>query len=168
MEQTSETDVKVRRAKPSDATVIKTLLWDATHGRIDVDRPDILEKLGAKGVLLAHTERLIGLIGFRVENLVARIEDFIVYPPEMRVSAGQALFDAVEAEANRLQCEIALMFIHMEASQDLVDFCESCGYSVPDMGNWPPAWVEGIKDFGGSDRFVLYKQLREDRVLKPI
>jgi N-acetylglutamate synthase-like GNAT family acetyltransferase len=164
----SESDVKVRRAKPSDAAVIKTLVWDATRGRIKVERPDILEKLGAKGVLLAHTERLIGLIGFRVENLVCRIEDFLVYPVATRPIVGKVLFEAVEAEANRLQCEIALMFIHMKASQDLVDVCESLGYSVPEMGNWPPAWKGSLKEFGGSDRFVLWKQLRTDRVLKPI
>ncbi len=164
----SESDVKVRRAKPSDAAVIKAFVWDATRGRVDTNRIEILEKLGAKGVLLAHTERLIGLGGFRVENLVARIEDFIIYPASLRPVAGKVLLDAIEAEANRLQCEIALFFMHMEAPQSLVDLCEAHGYTVPEMDSWPPAWVEGIKDFGGSDRFVLYKQLRSDRVLKPI
>ncbi len=164
----TESDVKVRRAKPSDVGVIKAFVGDATRGRIDTDRVEILEKLGAKGVLLAHTERLIGLAGFRVENLVARIEDFLVHPVALRPVAGKALLNAIEAEANRLQCEIALFFVHMEASQSLVDFCESCGYSAPDMRDWPPAWIEGVRDFGGSDRFVLWKQLRADRVLKPI
>lgn len=164
----TESDVKVRRAKPSDVGVIKAFVWDATHGRIDTDRNEILEKLGAKGVLLAHTERLIGLAGFRVENLVARIEDMLIYPAELRPVAGKVLLEAVEAEARRLECEIALVFVHLDASQALVDFCESCGYSAPDMDNWPPAWVDGVKDFGGSDRFVLAKQLRADRVLKPI
>ncbi len=168
MSELTESDVKVRRAKPSDVGVIKAFVWDATHGRIDTDRVEILEKLGAKGVLLAHTERLIGLIGFRVENLVARVEDFLIHPVALRPVAGKALLDAMEAEANRLQCEIALVFVHMDASQDLVDFCELCGYTAPDMGAWPPAWVEGVESFGGSDRFVLFKQLRTDRVLKPI
>jgi hypothetical protein len=132
------------------------------------DRVEILEKLGAKGVLLAHTERLIGLAGFRVENLVARVEDFLFYPISLRPVAAKMLLDAVEAEANRLQCEIALIFIHMQASQDLVDVCEAQGYIAPVMDNWPPAWVDAVREFGGSDRFVLHKQLRTDRVMKPI
>lgn len=164
----NESDVKVRRAKPSDASAIKAFVWDATGGRVDADRAEVLEKLGAKGVLLAHTERLIGLAGFRVENLVARVEDFLIYPVALRPVAGKVLLDAVEAEARRLQCEIALIFVHMDASQNLVDFCESCGYTAPDMSDWPPAWLDGVKEFGGADRFVLFKQLRADRVTKPI
>jgi len=164
----SESDVKVRRAKPSDAAVIKAFVWDATRGRMDTNRTEVLEKLGSKGVLLAHTERLIGLAGFRVENLVARVEDFLIHPVELRPVAGKILLEAVEAEAKRLQCEIALVFIPMQASQEMVDFCEACGYTAPEMGNWPPAWVGAVKEFGGSDRFVLFKQMRADRVLKPI
>lgn len=168
MNELTASDIKVRRAKPSDAAAIKAFVWDATRGRIDPDRAELLEKLGAKGVLLAHTERLIGLIGFRVENLVARVEDFLIYPIALRPVAGKVLIEAMEAEATRLQCEIALFFVHMEASQGLVDLCEACGYSAPDTSNWPPAWTDSLKEFGGSDRFVLWKQLRADRVLKPI
>jgi N-acetylglutamate synthase-like GNAT family acetyltransferase len=163
----NESDVKVRRAKPSDAAVIKAFVGDATRGRVDTDRTQILEKLGSKGILLAHTERLIGLAGFRVENLVGRVEDLLIYPVGLRPVAGKVLLEAIENEANGLKCEIVLIFIHMQASQDLVDFCESCGYTAPDTRNWPPPWTGAVKEFGGSDRFVLFKQLRE-RVLKPI
>jgi N-acetylglutamate synthase-like GNAT family acetyltransferase len=168
MAETNLPEIKVRRAKPTDATAIASFLSDATHGRITADRTQVQERLGAKGFFLAQTTRIVGLASMRVENLVARIEDLIVHPVSLRPSAGKVLLDNVEAEANNLHCEVVLLFVHVDASPAAYEFYQSCGYEEQEMINWPPAWRDSAAEFGGADRFVMAKRLREELVTRPI
>jgi len=168
MDETPVPEIKVRRAKLSDATAIASFLSDATRGRITADRAEVQERLGAKGFFLAQTTRIVGLAGMHVENLVARIEEFIVHPPSFRSVAGKALLDNIESEANRLNCEVVLLFVHVDASPTAYDFYQSCGYQEQEMNTWPPAWLASAEEFGGADRFVMAKRLREELVTRPI
>ena len=168
MDETPVPEIKVRRAKLSDATAIASFLSDATHGRITADRAQVQERLGAKGFFLAQTTRIVGLAGMRVENLVARIEEFITHPPSLRAVAGKALLDNIESEANRLNCEVVLLFIHVDASPAAYEFYQQCGYQEQEISTWPPAWTASAEEFGGADRFVMAKRLREELVTQPI
>ena len=168
MDETTLHEIKVRRAKLSDASAIASFLSDATRGRINADRVDVQERLGAKGFFLAQTSRIVGLAGVRVENLVARVEDFIVHPLSLRPRAGQALLDNIESDAKQLQCEVVLLFVHVDASPSAYELFQSCGYQETDMRNWPPAWLNSAAEFGGADRFVMAKPLREQLVVRPI
>ena len=168
MDETPVPEIKVRRAKLSDATAIASFLSDATRGRITADRAEVQERLGSKGFFLAQTTRIVGLAGMHVENLVARIEEFIVHPPSFRSVAGKALLDNIESEANRLNCEVVLLFVHVDASPTAYDFYQSCGYQEQEMNTWPPAWLASAEEFGGADRFVMAKRLREELVTQPI
>jgi len=161
-------EIKVRRAKFSDASAIANFLSDATRGRIDPERAEIQERLGAKGFFLAQTTRLVGLAGVHVENLVARVEDFIVHPVSLRPVAGKALLDSIEADANSLNCEVVLLFVHVNAAPAAYEFFQRCGYVESDMSVWPPAWLNSAAEFGGADRFVMAKRLREQLVVRPI
>jgi N-acetylglutamate synthase-like GNAT family acetyltransferase len=166
--ETTPVEIKVRRAKLSDASAIASFLSDATRGRINVDRAQVQERLGAKGFFLAQTTRIVGLAGIHVENLVARIEDFIVHPASLRPVAGKALLESIESEAKALHCEVVMLFVHVDASPGAYEFYTSCGYQEPDTGNWPPAWLSSSGEFGGADRFVMAKRLREQLVTRPI
>ena len=168
MDETPVPEIKVRRAKLSDATAIASFLSDASRGRITADRAQVQEKLGAKGFFLAQTTRIVGIASVRVENLVARVEEFIVHPVSMRSVAAKALIDNIEAEANRLNCEVVLLFIHVDASPAAYEFYQNCGYEEQEMTNWPPAWRDSAAEFGGADRFVMAKRLREQLVTRPI
>jgi len=161
-------EIKVRRAKFSDASAIASFLSDATRGRIDPDRAQVQERLGARGFFLAQTTRIVGLAGVHVENLVARVEDFIVHPVSLRPVAGKALLDSIETDVDSLNCEVVLLFVHVNASPASYDFFQSCGYVEPDMTDWPPAWLNSAAEFGGADRFVIAKRLREQLVTRPI
>jgi N-acetylglutamate synthase-like GNAT family acetyltransferase len=163
-----EETIKVRRAKLSDATAIASFLSDATRGRITADRAQVQERLGAKGFFLAQTTRIVGLAGVHVENLVARIEDLILHPVSLRPVAGKVLLDYVETQAKGLQCEVVLLYVHTDASQAAYEFYQSCGYQEPDTSAWPPAWLNSAAEFGGADRFMIAKRLRETLVTKPI
>ncbi len=168
MDETSAPEIKVRRAKLSDATAIASFLSDATRGRITADRAQVQERLGAKGFFLAQTTRIVGLASMRVENLVARVEEFIVHPPTLRSVAGKSLLDNVEAEANRLNCEVVLLFVHVDAAPAAYEFYRSSGYEEQEITAWPPAWRASAEEFGGADRFVMAKRLREELVTRPI
>jgi N-acetylglutamate synthase-like GNAT family acetyltransferase len=168
MDETPVPEIKVRRAKLSDATAIASFLSDASRGRITADRAQVQEKLGAKGFFLAQTTRIVGIASVRVENLVARVEEFVVHPVSMRPVAAKALIDNIEAEANRLNCEVVLLFVHVDASPAAYEFYQNCGYEEQEMANWPPAWRDSAGEFGGADRFVMAKRLREQLVTRPI
>jgi N-acetylglutamate synthase-like GNAT family acetyltransferase len=168
MDETTLPEIKVRRAKPSDVSAIGSFLSDATHGRITADRAQIQERLGAKGFFLAQTTRIVGLASVRVENLVARVEDFIVHPVSQRPVVGKALLENIEAHANELQCEVVLLFVHVEASPAAYEFYQSCGFQESEMKSWPPAWLNSAAEFGGADRFPMIKRLREQLITRPI
>ena len=168
MDETTQVEIKVRRAKFSDASAIASFLSDATRGRVNIDRAQVQERLGAKGFFLAQTTRLVGLAGVHVENLVARIEDLIVHPVSLRPVAGKALLESIEADANSLNCEVVLLFLHVDASPSVYEFVQSCGYAEPDTSDWPPAWLNSAAEFSGADRFVMAKRLREQLITRPI
>jgi len=168
MDETPVPEIKVRRAKLSDATAIASFLSDASRGRITADRTQVQEKLGAKGFFLALTTRIVGIASVRVENLVARVEEFVVHPVSLRPVAARALIDNIEAEANRLNCEVVLLYVHVDASPAAYEFYQSCGYEEQEMTIWPPAWRDSAAEFGGADRFVMAKRLREQLVTRPI
>ena len=161
-------EIKVRRAKPSDASAIGSFLSDATHGRITADRVTIQERLGNKGFFLAQTTRIVGLASIRVENLVGRVEDFVIHPASMRPVVGKALLDSIETHAKQLQCEVILLFVHIDAAPAAYEFYQNCGFEEPDTSAWPPVWANSAAEFGGADRFVLAKRLRESLVTRPI
>ncbi len=168
MDETTLPEIKVRRAKPSDASAIGSFLSDATRGRITAERIQIQERLGAKGFFLAQTTRIVGLASVRVENLVARVEDFIVHPASLRPVVGKALLENIETHASQLQCEVVLLFVHADASPSAYEFYQNCGYQESEMKSWPPAWLNSAAEFGGADRFAMVKRLREQLVTRPI
>jgi N-acetylglutamate synthase-like GNAT family acetyltransferase len=168
MDETPVPEIKVRRAKLSDSTAIASFLSDATRGRITADRIQVQERLGSKGFFLAQTTRIVGLAGVRVENLVARVEDFIVHPVSLRTVVGKVLLNNVEAEATKLNCEVVLLYVHVDASPAAYELYQNCGYQEQEMTAWPPAWRDSAAEFGGADRFVMAKRLREQLVTQPI
>ncbi len=168
MSESSLPEIKVRRAKLSDASAIASFLSDATRGRITADRTQVQERLGAKGYFLAQTTRIVGLAGIHVENLVARVEDFIVHPASLRPVVAKAMLENIEADAEQLHCEVVLRFVHVDAASSAIELYKRCGYEEQDMTDWPPAWHQSAEEFAGADRFVMMKRLSTELVTRPI
>lgn len=158
----------VRRARPVDAAPIAELVSAATRGRLRATEDDVLDRLGARGFFVANAESLVGFAGWTAENLVARIEDFVVHPIDMRPTAGRELLNAVEDAARELQCEAALLLVAHGTSASAVTFYESCGYAYKPLDDMPDAWRESAEAVASEDRFVMVKQLRADLVRQPI
>jgi N-acetylglutamate synthase-like GNAT family acetyltransferase len=161
---------KVFRAKPSDADAIVDFVTRATRGRVSVARQSVLERFGAKGLWLVRDEggELVGLAGWRAENLVARVDDFLVFPPELYAAAGKPLLEAIEQAAQELQCEVSMICVPVRASGRLVGFYQSCGYQRTEPEGLPRVWQETIKEVSEQGRYVMLRQLREDLVLRPM
>lgn len=160
----------VSRAKPGDAEAIAEFVAKATRGRVYVVPRSVMERFGAKGLWLVRDGKgkIAGLAGWRAENLIARIDDFLVFPHSLYPSAGKALVDSMEIAARELQCEVSMLFVPVRASATAVSFYASCGYERPEPVKLPRVWQETIDEATTRARYVLLKKLREDLVLRPM
>ncbi len=161
---------QVRRAKPEDAQAIANFVSRATGGRVAANASAVMGRLGSKGLWLAQdqTGRIVGLAGWRAEDLVARIDDFLIHPTSLRDTAGKQLLADIEDAARELQCEISLFFIPEQISPASVGFYKSCGYGLIDMDRLPRSWQDAVDEAKEQGRFPLMKRLRQDRVVRPI
>ena len=158
------------RARPSDAEQIAEFVAEATHGRVSVTADSVLERFGAKGLWLVRDADggIVGLAGWRAENLVARIDDFLIYPFDLYPSAGRHLVESIEAAAQELQCEAVMLFVPAGASSTLISFFESCGYVRPELEALPRFWQDTVQEATAQGRYIMMRQLREDLVMRPI
>ena len=158
----------VRRARPIDAEPIAEFVSAATGGRLRTTEDSVLDRMGARGFFVAIAESLVGVAGWTAENLVARIEDFLVHPVSLRPTAGRELLSAVEDAARELECEVALLLVPRTTSGKAVTFYESCGYTFRDPDSLPEAWRDSVRSVISADHFILVKQLRAELVSRPI
>ena len=161
--------LSLQRGKPRDAQKIADLVTRLSKGKHAMTQAAVMEAFGDKAFLLVQMNNdLVGLVGWQVENLVARVTDLFL---DHRVAADQALplmLHEVERASSDLQCEAALVFPPI----DLVGFdsvWKQLGYerrSPNQLGiqAWEDAAIESMPK--GSALF--FKQLRTDRVLRPI
>ncbi len=170
MGQGEAREIAVYRARPADCGRIAEFLSRTLPGRRTITRDDVLRHLGRAGLLLAEREgEPVGLLGFQVENLVARVTDFWVVRPHERVAIAQALLAAMEETAHELQCEAALLLMPTPPSVEMAAFWEGFGYRQRPAAELPRPWRDAAGEAPlGPDGTVLVKQLRRERVLRPI
>ena len=86
MEQVPE--IQVRRARPSDAERIAAFVNRARPQGPPIAREAVVGRLGAVGFLVAESDvedgEVVGLMGWQVENLIARVADFLIFPNRYR------------------------------------------------------------------------------------
>jgi dephospho-CoA kinase len=162
--------VAARRGKPSDANAIAAFIKQATNGQRNLTRADIMEAFGDKAYMLADYDgQLAAIAGWKVENLVARVDEFYIAASAPLDQVVSPLIEAVEAAARQLQCEAALVFVPTAIAQPAAQALSGLEYApqVPEKLG-VAAWKEAAKDSMPPDTALLFKKLREDRVLKPI
>ena len=163
-------EVKIRRGKPTDATAIADLIKQVTNGQRVLARADIMAAFGDKAYMLGDADgQLAAIAGFKVENLVARIDELYLaeaVPPEAILPP---LIGAVEEAASQLQSEAALLFIPqtlMAAYSQALAGNEFTPQDPKKLG--VASWNEAAKESQPDGTELLFKKLREDRVLRPI
>ncbi len=161
--------LSLQRGKPRDAQRIADLVTRLSKGKRTMTPSEVMEAFGDKAFLLLQIENdLVGLTGWQVENLVARTTDLFL---DHRVAPDQALplmINEVERASTDLQCEAALVFPPI----DLVGFdsiWKQLGYerrSPDELG--VQAWEDAALESMPKGSALFFKQLRTDRVLRPI
>jgi dephospho-CoA kinase len=167
--QTLKGELIVQRGRPKQAEEIATFINRVSGGRRRLTREDVMASFGEKAyLLLTMDEKLIGLVGWQVENLVARTNDVYVDPILPFGEGVRVLLDEVENTSRDLQCEAALLFLPKELLRQ-ESLWQSLGYQSRTVASLSVrAWQEAAAESMPAESILLFKQLRKDRVLRPV
>jgi dephospho-CoA kinase len=159
----------VRRGRPQDADDIARFITHVTQGKKRMTRQDVMAAFGEKAYLLIlRNSEIAGLAGWQVENLVTRIDELYFESGLPLDEAIPALMDEVETASQELQSEASLLFLPPYLAQH-VGAWRSVGYrpqTVQALG--VRAWQEAALESMPRGASLWFKQLREDRVLRPL
>lgn len=162
-------ELQVIKALPRHAEQIAAFLRGVSRGERSPDRTDIMEAFGEKAfLLLVQDEATVGLAGWQVENLVARVNEFHVDGRVPLLEAAQALIGAVEQASRELQCEAALLFLPGQLAR-AQDVWAAVGYekrSIESLG--VRAWQDAARESMPANTELFFHQLRKDRILRPV
>jgi dephospho-CoA kinase len=112
-------------------------------------------------------DQLVGVSGWQVENLVARTTDIVLDASVPYASVLPALVNELERASRDLQCEASLITAPQELSAD--PLWKSLGYDRRTPQSLGVAvWQEAARDMLKPGLSLYFKQLRQDRVLRPI
>ncbi len=162
-------EIFVRRGRPQDATDIARFITQVTHGKKRMTREDVMAAFGEKAfLLLIRDEDISGIAGWQVENLVTRIDELYFAQGVQLDDAIPALMQEVENASTELQSEASLLFLPPYLAQH-VGAWRSVGYRPQTVqGLGVRAWQEAALDSMPRGASLWFKQLREDRVLRPL
>ena len=159
----------LHRGKPRDSQKIADLLTRLSKGQRTLNKDQVMEAFGEKAFLLLQMGGdPVGIAGWQVENLVARTTDLYLDPRAAVDKALPLLLAEVEKASSDLQCEASLVFPPI----DLVGFdhiWKQLGYErrSPDALGIQ-AWEDAARESMPAGSALFFKQLRTDRVLRPI
>ena len=160
----------VVRGKPRNSESIAKLINHLSKGRQKLSSDDVMASFGEKAyMLLQLQDQLVGIAGWQVENLVARTTELYMENGIDAQNGLEMLVAEVERASGDLQCEASLIFPTPElAAMDSV--WKKLGYiqrapSALGVQAWQDAAMESMPQ---GNHLVLFKQLRQDRVLRPI
>lgn len=169
MVKTVEGEFSVARGRPRDSVAIAELVTTLSGGARKLTQEDVMAAFGEKAfMLLRMGGKNVGVAGWQVENLVARTTEFFIDPSMPIEKALKTLIDEVERASSDLQCEASLLFLppalagHQAAWKQL-------GYeprTPQSLG--VQAWTEAALESAQPNASLFFKQLRQDRVLRPI
>jgi dephospho-CoA kinase len=163
--------LKVKRGMPNNAQGIADFI--TAHGkRGQISRMDVMMSFGQKSYLLAQDDKddVLALIGWTVENLVTRMDEFHIKPGIPVQTAVHAILTAVEDASKDLNSEAAFIFLPGTTPAPVLEAFKADGYAAITLKEIKiPVWREAVEEaLRDSERQVLWKQLRKDRVLQPI
>lgn len=163
-------ELTIARGRPREAARIAEAITRLSQGQRKMTADDIMAAFGDKAfVLLNQGERIVGIAGWQVENLVARATDIYLENGIDLHKGLEALLNEIERASRELQCEASLVFVNPSLAQHL-QIWKSLGYEprLPETLGIQ-AWEEAARESRPSEPHVMFfKQLRQDRVLRPI
>jgi len=161
-------DLSVERAGPGAASEIARFITVASQGQRRMTRTDIMAAFGEKAfILLRQGTEIVGLMGWQVENLIARVDDVFLQPGFSLEDATQALIKEVETASDELQCEAAILFLPPAIAQYSKTWDE-LGYTTQTVKMLGVrAWQEAALESMPPGTVLFFKKLRKDRIMRP-
>ena len=159
----------VQRGRPRDSEAIADIITRLSQGQQKMSKLDLMEAFGEKAFLLLQlNDKTVGLAGWQVENLVARTTDLFIEPAHMSNKALETLITEVERASQDLQCEASLIFPLPEIASYEAAW-QALGYQkrTPESLG-VQAWQDAANESKPLGTVLMFKQLRVDRVLRPI
>jgi dephospho-CoA kinase len=162
-------EISVLRGGPRHSAQIAGLINRLSQPAKLLDQDDIMAAFGEKAFLLLKVgDDLAGVMGWQVENLVARTTGVVLDPQLSAEKALPPLITEMERASRDLQCEASLVFVsgdlaaHLQLWQDL-------GYEQTNPQKLGvQAWQEAARETMPEGSTLYFKQLRHDRVMRPI
>ncbi|MEJ2598922.1 MAG: dephospho-CoA kinase [Anaerolineales bacterium] len=161
--------LEVRRAGPRQAAEIAILVNRLARGKRNINRDDVMASFGEKAFLILNSNgKPAGLAGLKVENLVARTDDVYLDPSIPFATGLSALTKEIERISSELQCEISLLFLPPSIARQEASI-RHLGYQFRTPESLGiRAWQEAAIESMPKGMVMLFKQLRQDRVLRPV
>ena len=162
-------EMVIDRALPRQASEIAHFITQVTNHQRSMTYEDVMAAFSEKAFLLLRTDsKLLGLVGWQVENLVSRTDDVYLDSSLPLLKAMQMMMEEVERASRDLQCEASLLFLSPELARH-VEMWRALGYeprTIQSLG--VRAWQEAAEESMPLGSVLLFKQLRKDRVLRPV
>ena len=158
----------IMRGLPRNADQIAGLIQEHTGKQLS--RMDVLMAFGQKSYMLAVAgETPVGLVGFLVENLITRVDEFMVIRQAPVAPVATVLIQAIERASKELQSEVGYVFLPDNESPEMVQTFLDQGYEKQELEDIKvPAWREAAREARPDGHQIFAKKLRAERVLKPL
>lgn len=161
-------EFSTQRGKPKHASSIAELVTRLSKGKRKMNVDEVMESFGDKAYMLLQLDgKMVGVAGWQVENLVTRTTDIFLEDNLDVTKALETLIKGVESASGELQSEASLIFAldalaAQEALWQKLDYEKRTPESLGVQ-----AWQEAAVD-STAGSVLFFKQLRQDRVLRPI
>ena len=157
------------KGRPKQASEIAAFITRVTNGQRKLKAEDIMAAFGEKAyMLLLMDGQVKGLVGWQVENLVARTDEVYLDPNVSIKEALRLMLREVEKASRDLQCEASLLFLPFALARQ-EEIWRDLSYelrTVQSLG--VRAWQEAAQESPHPNELMLFKQLRKDRILRPL
>ncbi len=162
-------DIEIRRAKRPDLGAMAKLIAIGTKGAIDPDASQMMEALFSRAYLIAtYNRHVVGVAGWQTENLIAGLQDFYVLNDGLWPTVGKKMLDRIHEEVDSLSCEVAIAFVLNQAGSKPVEFFESQEYQQAEGKDLGYMWKDAALEWQPDNSVLLYKKLREQRIMVPM
>jgi len=162
-------EVNIERAGPKQVNEIVEVINRLKGPQNDIPVTNSSITLGEKAYLILRIEQNpMGILGWQVENLVARTTEIMLdsaLPPAQYLPL---MIHEMEKASMELQCEASLIFVPESLAHHDV-LWTGLGYEKRMPNSLEVlAWQESAEESKVDGTILFFKQLREDRVLRPI
>jgi dephospho-CoA kinase len=162
-------EISVTRGGPRHSAQIAGLINRLARPDKPLNQDDIMAAFGEKAFLLLQVgDDLAGVMGWQVENLVARATGVVIDPQLSVEQALPPMITEMERASRDLQCEVSLVFVSGDLAGQ-IQLWRDMGYEQTNPQKLGvQAWQEAARETMPEGSTLYFKQLRQDRVMRPI